>query len=262
MEFGITDKVTLITGASRGIGRAIARAFAQEGAKLALCARSRKDLDALAGELSHEHGLDVLVVPADLSTHDGVDDLVGAAMERFGQINVLVNNAGAIRMGGLLTQPDAEWQQDWDLKLYGYVRMMRAVFPAMQSQGGGRVVNIIGSGGRMPTAAYLAGGGANAALMNITKGVAEEGGPHNILVNAINPGPVRTERWAGLVAGIAAHRGISEDEAVAALFSNSILKRPAEPEEVAALAVFLAGDPASYITGEIIQVDGGAARCI
>lgn len=262
MDLGLKNATVLITGASKGIGRAIAGAFAAEGSRIALCARSADALQAVADDLAQRHGVEVLAVPADLSTETGVGDLVSQTLQRFGRVEVLINNAGAIRAGGLLDKPDADWQTDWNLKLFGYVRLMRAIFPLMQQAGGGRIVNIIGSGGRMPSAGYLAGGAGNAALMNITKGVAEQGAPHKILVNAINPGPVRTERWQGLIAGLAQRDGRTPQEVEQSLLANTPLGRPAEPEEIAAVTVFLASAPASYITGEIVQVDGGAANCL
>ncbi len=262
MDLGLRDKVVVVTGASRGIGRAVAEAFAGEGARLALCARSADSLATLAGALADRFGVEAIAVPQDLATEAGVSACTQAVVDRFGAVDVLVNNAGAIRAGGLLDKPDAQWLEDWQLKLFGYVRMVRALFPGMEARGSGRIINIIGNGGRQPSAGYLAGAGANAALMAITKGLAEQGGAVNVLVNAINPGPVRTERWADLVAGIARQRGTEPAQIEAAMFANIPIKRPAEPQEVAAVAVFLASAQASYINGEIIQVDGGAANCL
>jgi 3-oxoacyl-[acyl-carrier protein] reductase len=142
------------------------------------------------------------------------------------------------------------------------MRLAREIFPVMQAKGGGRIVNIIGTAGRQPNAGYIAGGGANAALMNMTKALADEGAPYNILVNAINPGPIRTERWDSLMATQAAERRQTPQEVEAAWLQNNPLKRPGEPHEVAGLAVFLASERASYINGAIIPVDGGAVRCI
>jgi NAD(P)-dependent dehydrogenase (short-subunit alcohol dehydrogenase family) len=201
-------------------------------------------------------------VATDLSTLAGVHTLVRETMQRFGTVDILVNNAGAIRPGSLLSKPDEEWQVDWDLKVFGYVRLAREVFPIMQAKGGGRIINIIGTAGRQPNAGYLAGGGANAALMNITKALADEGAPHHILVNAINPGPVRTERWDGMMARMAAQRGQTPQEVEVSWLQDNPLQRPGEPHEVAALAVFLASERASYINGTLIPVDGGATRCI
>jgi 3-oxoacyl-[acyl-carrier protein] reductase len=132
----------------------------------------------------------------------------------------------------------------------------------MQAKGGGRIINIIGTAGRQPNANYLAGGGANAALMNMTKALADEGAPHNILVNAINPGPIRTERWDSLMSQMSVAQGRTPQEVEAAWLRENPLKRPGEPHEVAGLAVFLASDRASYINGVIVPIDGGAIRCI
>ncbi|MBV1879045.1 MAG: SDR family oxidoreductase [Pseudomonadales bacterium] len=262
MDMGITNKVVIVTGASKGIGKAVAEIFAEEGAKLVLCARSEDLLLAQAKQLTEAHEVEVLPVVVDLASQQGVDDCIAATLARFGQIDILINNAGAIRGGGLLDKPDADWLEDWQLKLFGYIRMMRTTFPEMERQGGGRIVNIIGNGGRMPRAGYLAGAGANAGLMAITKGVAEQGASKNILVNAVNPGPVHTPRWDGMVSAIASQRDADPQQVEAAMVKNIPLKRPAEPEEVSAVALFLASKHASYMTGEIVQVDGGAANCL
>ena len=188
--------------------------------------------------------------------------LVQQTLARFHTVDILVNNAGAIRPGSLLTKPDADWQEDWSLKVFGYIRLAREVFPVMQRQGGGRIINIIGSAGRQPNAGYLAGGGANAALMNITKALADEGAQHRILVNGINPGRIRTERWDTMMTRMATARQQTPAEVEAEWMRDNPLQRPGEPEEVAALAVFLASPRASYINGTLVQVDGGATRCI
>jgi NAD(P)-dependent dehydrogenase (short-subunit alcohol dehydrogenase family) len=132
----------------------------------------------------------------------------------------------------------------------------------MQAQGGGRIVNIIGTAGKQPNASYLAGGGANAALMNMTKALGDEGAPHRILVNAINPGPIRTPRWDMMMERLAVAQGSTPQAVEATWLRDNPSKRPGEPHEVAALAVFLASECASYINGVTIPVDGGALRCI
>ena len=262
MDFGLRDKTGIVTGASQGIGEAIARAMAAEGMRLAICGRNAERLDALADELAAAHDVQVVPVVADLSAQQGVDLLMREAVAALDGIDVLVNNAGAIRGGSLLTKPDAEWREDWALKLFGYIRLTRAVFPLMQAAGGGRVINIIGQAGRQPKADYLAGGAANAAIMNMTKALGDEGGPHNILVNGISPGPIRTERWHTLMARAAQDGGKTPAAAEAQWMASNPLRRAGEPEEVAALAVFLASRQASYINGAIIPVDGGDQRCI
>ena len=262
MELNMRGQVALVTGASKGIGKAIAESLAAEGVNLAICARGADLLESVAEGLQQRHDVRVLPVSADLSSLDGVQGLVQQTVARFGTIDVLVNNAGAIRAGSLFSKPDEDWHVDWSLKVFGYMRLIREVMPLMQAKGGGRVVNIIGTAGRQPNAGYIAGGGANAALMNMTKALADEGAPHGILVNAVNPGPIRTERWDSIMATMAQERGGTPQEVEAAWLADNPLKRPGEPGEVASLAVFLASPLASYMTGTIIPVDGGAIRGI
>ena len=262
MELGLKSKVAVVSGASRGIGLVVARELAAEGVTLVLGARSGDALEERSAEIRQETGVEVLPVVADLGTLSGVEGFIAAAAARFGRIDILVNSAGAIRAGSLLNKPDVHWQEDWDLKLFGYIRMMREVFPFMREAGGGRIVNIIGSAGRKPDPSYVAGGGANAALMNITKAVAAEGGPHNILVNGINPGPTRTERWDMMNRNLAEEWGKTLPEVEEIRIRENPLGRPCEPEEVAALAVFLVSARASYLNGVLIDLDGGAPRCI
>lgn len=262
MELHLGGKIAIVTGASMGIGRAIVNEFAAEGAHLVLCARGKPLLDEVAATVQQQFDVQVLPVAADLSTLAGVQSLVRETVTRFRRVDTLVNNAGAIRAGSILAQPDTDWHEDWSLKVFGYIRLIREVFPLMQQQGGGRIVNIIGTAGRQPNAGYLAGGGANAALMNMTKALGDEGAPHNILVNAINPGPIRTARWESLMARLATEQGRQPQDVEADWMRDNPLQRPGEPEEVAALTVFLASARASYINGAIIPVDGGALRCI
>jgi len=262
MELGLQGKVAIVTGASKGIGKAIAEELAAEGVHLALGARSAAVLAEVAQTIRQRTDVQVLPVATDLSTLDGVRTLARETLGRFGTVDILVNNAGAIRPGSLLTKPDEDWQVDWSLKVLGYIRLAREVFPVMQDKGGGRIINIIGSAGRQPHAGYLAGGGANAALMNMTKALAAEGAPHGILVNGINPGPIRTERWDDMMVRMAAERGQTLAVVEAEWMRDNPLQRPGEPQEVAALAVFLASARASYINGVLVEVDGGATRCI
>jgi 3-oxoacyl-[acyl-carrier protein] reductase len=159
MELGLRGKIAMVTGASMGIGKAIAEELAAEGVCLALCARGQSRLEEVATAIRQHHDVDVHPIAADLSTLAGVQKLVREATAHFHGLDILVNNAGAIRPGSLLTKPDEDWQLDWSLKVYGYIRLMREVFPIMQAQGGGRIVNIIGTAGKQPNASYLAGGG-------------------------------------------------------------------------------------------------------
>jgi 3-oxoacyl-[acyl-carrier protein] reductase len=260
MDLGLKDKTVLVTGASRGIGRGVALGLAREGARVAICARSADALGAAADDIRRRTGAEVATIVADLSTPEAVTRTVDAALARLGGIDVLVNNAGAIRGGDFLKTPDEQWTTDWSLKLLGYIRMCRAVFPLMQSHGGGRICNVVGAAARNPSPTYLAGGAANAALVNFTKGLADLGAPSNILVTAVSPAATRTERWDGLMAQQAAAAGKSVEQFRADAERAYPLGRIATPEDIADLVCFLVSARASFLTGICITVDGGSSR--
>jgi 3-oxoacyl-[acyl-carrier protein] reductase len=260
MELGLKGKTVLVTGGSKGIGRATARAMAAEGALVMICSRSASDLEAAAGAIRSETGQPVEVVAADLSRLDGVESAAAAAVRRFGRLDVLVNNAGAIKGGDFLALPDEEWMTGWSLKLLGYVRMARTVLPQMRAQGGGRIVNVVGMAARNPATTYMMGGAANAALINFTKALADLGAPSNILVTAVSPGPVKTDRWDSLQRQQAIAAGKDLETFEKERSRNFPLGRIATPEEVADLVCFLASERASFLTGIAITIDGGMSR--
>ncbi len=260
MDLELEGKTALVTGASRGIGRAIAGALAREGASVALAARDKTALETAVAEIRRETGREPLAVAADLARLEDVRRVVDAVKGRLGRIDILVNNAGAIRGGDFLKIPDEQWAGDWSLKLVGYVRMARAVFPGMQAQGGGRIVNVVGAAARNPTAGYLPGGVANAGLINFTKGLADLGAPSNILVTAVSPAATATSRWEALIAQQAAAAGKSVEAYRAEVEGTYPLKRIARPEDIADVVCFLVSARASFVTGICITVDGGATR--
>lgn len=259
MDLGLDGKVALVTGGSRGIGLACARTLAREGCRVALCARSRDDLAAAAEGLEAE-GAEVLTIAVDLAEADQADRVVSETVARFRTLDVLVNNAGAIRGGGFLETPAEQWADDWRLKILGYVRMAQAALPVMRSRRQGRIVNVIGAAARNPATTYMAGGIANAGLVNFTKALADLAAPDGILVNAVSPGATATERWGRLVGQQAAAQGRPADELRAELFRSQPLGRIARPEEVADVVVFLASERAAFVTGVTITVDGGHSR--
>jgi 3-oxoacyl-[acyl-carrier protein] reductase len=260
MNLELTGKVAVVTGASKGIGRAIALGLAAEGARVVAVARDTAAIDKVVAEARDRGGRASLGISADLSQLSEVERMVATARRECGRIDVLVNNAGAIRGGAFLDIPDAQWIEDWNLKLLGYIRMARAVFPVMQGQGGGRIVNVVGAAARNPTAAYLTGGAANAALVNFTKGLADLGAESNILVTAVSPAATRTERWDSLMEQQAKASGKTVAEMRAAAEAPYRLGRIATPEDIADVVCFLASARASFITGICITVDGGATR--
>jgi len=258
MDLGLRDRTAVVTGASKGIGRAIARALAAEGVDLAVCARTEGDLRRAAAEIADATGRAVHPLAADLSRAEEVERFAAFAVERLGRVDILVNNAGAIPAGTLESIDDDTWRTAYDLKLWGYIRLTRALLPAMKERGSGAVLNIIGNAGRQPSAGYIAGGPANAALMNFTKGLAADAGPCGVRVNAINPGPIVTERFTAMNAVRAREQGVSLEEVERAAGRGIPLGRAGMPEEVATAAVFLVSDAASYVHGAILPVEGGA----
>lgn len=257
MELGLQGKRAVVTGGSKGIGLAIAQALAAEGVDLALAARGRSELERAAREIADVHGVRVEPFAADLAEAATVRAFAEFAAERLGGVDILVNNAGAIPAGTLDALDDDVWRRAYDLKLWGYIRLARALVPAMRERGSGAVLNIIGNAGRQPSAAYIAGGPANAALMNFTKGLAAEVGPDGVRVNAINPGPIRTDRMRQMAEQTARERGVDVTTVEAGQGRGVPLGRVGTPEEVANVAVFLVSDAASYVHGAIIPVEGG-----
>jgi NAD(P)-dependent dehydrogenase (short-subunit alcohol dehydrogenase family) len=260
MDLELKDKIALVTGASRGIGRAIARGLAAEGARVVLCARDKARLETAAAEIGRETRAEPVITAGDLSRLEDVERVVGEVHGRFGRIDILVNNAGAIRGGDFFAIPDGQWADDWSLKLHGYIRMARAVFPLMKTQGGGRIINVVGAAARNPSAGYLPGGVANAGLVNFTKGLADLAAPHGILVTAVSPAATATERWERLIAQQAAAAGKSLEQYRAEVAGTYPLGRIARAEDVADLVCFLASARASFLSGICITVDGGATR--
>ncbi len=262
MDLGLKNKVVLITGASRGMGATSARLLAAEGVKLVLAARSVDDLNKLAADLHAQHDTETLVVPADLTQEASADNVAAQAVKQFGRIDVLVNSAGASQGGLFWEIADRTWQESFDLKVMATVRMMRAVIPTMISQKYGRIVNVIGNTGLQPSPRLLPGSAANAALLAISKGLAEEVAPHGIVVNALNPGPTQTERWTTLMNRLAQSSQRTVAEVEKDYTSQIPLGKLGKPEDLAGLIVFLASDRAANMIGASITADGGWTKGI
>ena len=244
MDLELGGKVALVTGGSKGIGRACAEGLAAEGCRIAICARGSEALKAVAQTLADREAT-AITISADLSEDTAAGQVVAEVIRQFGRLDILVNNAGAIRDGGFLETPVSEWQHDWQLKLLGYIRMAQAVLPLMRARRWGRIINIVGTAARNPMTTFMAGGIANAGLINFTRALADLGAPDHILVTAVSPGPIAAE-------------GSEHDEAGGPV--TSLLGRMGRPRDVAELVTFLASERASFITGVAITVDGGASR--
>ena len=259
MDLRLGGKVAIVTGGSKGIGRAIAIGFAEEGASVLVCARGKEALDetvALASERIGARGKSharIEAIQADLGKLDDLKRVVARCVDVFGKIDILVNNAGSARPGDFQKLSDDQWLEDWNLKFFGYVRMAREALAQMQRQRSGVIVNVIGTGGLIPTGGYMIGGSANAALNHFTKALANEGSKHGVRVVGINSGPILTERLLSMMNQRAAGRDLND-----VLGKITPLGRPGRPEEVADLVMFLASDRAAFIHGANITIDGGA----
>jgi NAD(P)-dependent dehydrogenase (short-subunit alcohol dehydrogenase family) len=262
MDLQMTGKKAIVTGASEGIGKAITWAFAREGVDVAICARRKEPLEAVAAEISRATNRQIVPITADLTKPADAENLVKKAHAALGRIDILVNNAGSSPGGVLEHLTEEDWAQSLQLKFMGYVRCMKHVLPIMQKQKKGRVVNLIGNDGVKVSYWEIAPGAANAAGQNLTKSLASQYGRDNISFVCVNPGPVRTERWAGLVKAMARDMKLSFEEADKLAPSSIPLGRIAESEEVANLVTYLASDLAFFVNGTMIEIDGGQDKVL
>ena len=261
MELGLGGKVAIVTGGSKGIGRATALRFIEEGARVLACARGREALEEVAAVARRTESGRLVTLAADMGKPAEITMTVERALAEFGRIDILVNNAGSARLGRLSEISDADWMEDYNLKFFGYIRMARAVMPLLQKQRAGVIVNVIGMGGLMPSAGYLTGGSANAALNHFTKALADEGAPFGVRAVGVNPGPIETERFRGFVRPKDARSEAESERIISeALKASTPLGRAGKPEEVADLIAFLASDRAAFISGTSVAIDGGKNR--
>jgi NAD(P)-dependent dehydrogenase (short-subunit alcohol dehydrogenase family) len=260
MDLKLTGKTALVTGASEGIGKAIAFALAREGVDVAICARRKEPLEATASEIARATNRKIVAIPADLTKPEDAENFVKQGYAALGRVDILVNNAGSSPGGTMEYLTEEHWAQSLQLKFMGYVRCIKHVLPIMQRQGGGRVVNLIGNDGIKHSYWEIAPGAANAAGQNLTISLAAQYGKDNISFVAVNPGPVRTERWAGLVDAMARDMKISREEADQLAPRSIPLGRIAECDEVANLVTYLASDLAHFVNGTMIEIDGGQQK--
>jgi 3-oxoacyl-[acyl-carrier protein] reductase len=252
MDLRLAGKCALVTGASKGIGRATAEALAIEGCNVIIVSRTATDLEAARAAIAGQSKVTVDVAVADLSDSSKVDDLSA----RFQHIDILVNNAGAIPGGTLFDIDEKTWRKAWDLKVFGYVNMCRAFYRHMKKRGSGVIVNVTGNAAQTHDPEYICGVAGNAALTSFSQSLGSVSPKDGIRVISVNPGPVETERLIGLMKQKAKDR-IGDANNWRNLFKSMPFSRGCSPEEVGAMIAFLASDRCSYNSGSVVTIDAG-----
>jgi NAD(P)-dependent dehydrogenase (short-subunit alcohol dehydrogenase family) len=254
----MTRKTALITGASRGIGAAVARKLAAEGYALSLTARSAESLDGLVRKLAAE-GQEAIATAIDLTAPEAVSAVVKATFDAFGRIDLIVGNAGAAQHKDFLACTDADWADGFDLKFFAHVRLIREAWPHLE-RARGNIVLIAGFAAKTPPAGYPIGSAVNSAVLALTKSLADFGRLRQVRANAINPGQIRTDRLDRRVRQLMESDGIDRAAAEAKLVRQNGILRIGEPEDIAALVAFVASDAARHLHGAIIDMDGGMTK--
>jgi 3-oxoacyl-[acyl-carrier protein] reductase len=267
MELGLKGKIVLVTGASKGIGKAIAAGFAAEGSKVAITARHTEELQRAAREISQSTGAEVIGIAADMSKAADITRAVEEVVKRFGTVQVLVNNAGGVgAFAGFQDLTDNDWLDILNLNLLSAVRATRAVLPHMQRQKWGRIVNISSESGSQPDAFMPHYNASKAAMNNLTKSLSKAYATDGILVNTVSPAFIMTPLVADMLQKLAKEQGTSPEKVAAQFLEKNRphieLKRPGESEEVASAVVYLASEQASFITGANLRVDGGSVASV
>jgi 3-oxoacyl-[acyl-carrier protein] reductase len=256
----LAGKTAIVTGASRGIGRAIAMRLAADGARAVLCARDLTALNEVRAAIEAGGGA-ADVLPLDMRQPDAPARLAAFAVQQTGHIDLVVNNAGATRRGEFESLTDDDWTDGFALKFFGAVRLTRAAWPHLK-QSRGTLLFISGIGGRTPGAQFTIGGSVNAALLSLTKSLADAGLRDGIRVNTINPGTIRTQRFQTRLETQARENGIDLAAAESEFVRSAKITRIGEPEEVAALTAFVLGPEGSLLQGAIIDLDAGATKTV
>ncbi len=262
MDLGLEGKVALVTAASKGLGRAVATELAREGARVVISSRDEENLYQTAGEIREETGAEVEYRPADLTNADDIEALISHAVDRFGGIDVLVNNTGGPPAGTFEDLDDESWQVAFEQILLSLIRCVRGVLPLMRERGGGRIVNVASSSVKQPIENLTLSNTFRTGLAGLAKNLSLELAPDGILVNTLGPGRISTARSESMDASQAESRGVSVEEVRGEFEARIPLGRYGTSKEFARVATFLASPANSYVTGQAILVDGGMVRAL
>jgi 3-oxoacyl-[acyl-carrier protein] reductase len=260
MDLGLKDKVAVVTASSKGLGKAIAWQLAREGSKLVICARNKAILEATADEILLDTGVTVFPLAIDLSDADQIRWMIDETLDLFGRVDVLVANSGGPAPGDFDEIHDEDWRKATALTLQSVVRLIRAVLPSMRKHKWGRIINLASVSVKQPLPGLLLSNSLRPAVVGLTKSLAEELAPDNILVNAVCPGYFMTDRVKELLADKAARARKHVDKIIDEMVNEIPLGRMGDPKELADLVAFLASPRSGYITGSVIQVDGGMVK--
>ena len=260
MDLGLMGRVAVVTGSSQGIGKAIALELAQEGVRVSICARNEKRLEETAKEIRMATGMDVMPVQTDLTNEDDIRRLVAKTAEVFGRIDILVNNTGGPLSVGFLETSEDQWRNAVDLLFMSVVTACLEVVPHMQERKWGRIINMTSIAAKQPMDRLVMSNALRAGILGLSKTLANELAADGILVNAVCPGWTRTQRVEELAVAQAKKSGKTPEAIVKDWESAIALKRLAQPGEIADVVVFLASERASYISGAVMQVDGGYVK--
>ena len=262
MDLGIRGKVALVAASSKGLGRAVAEELAEEGVNLVLCARGAEALEQTAKSIRQHSGVQVIHVAADVSDPTGLDRVAGAALEKFGRVDILVNNSGGPPSGPFESYTPEMWESATRLLLFSVIGLTRAVLPGMKERRWGRILNVTSIAVKQPIDGLILSNSLRAAVTGFARTLASEVAPFNVTVNNLMPGYTRTDRMEQLARAAAERSGAAMKDTFAKWEKEIPMGRLGEPREFAALAAFLASERASYITGSSIAVDGGWIRAL